>query len=136
MKKCISALDCNPIFHFSMSTMNMNSSTSSLNSLSGSRIGRQFRNLQSKSATTHRLVSAWNGLRELVGYSYRGNITPVNSGLPVHTAWSQYDLSLAVGGDARYKYTAIVLLALVDNLIYYSYFLYTICHCIFLSSDT
>ena len=93
-----------------MSTMNMNSSTSSLNSLSGSRIGRQFRNLQSKSATTHRLVSAWNGLRELVGYSYRGNITPVNSGLPVHTAWSQYDLSLAVGGDARYKYTAIFLL--------------------------
>ena len=101
-----------------MSTMNMNSSTSSLNSLSGSRIGRQFRNLQSKSATTHRLVSAWNGLRELVGYSYRGNITPVNSGLPVHTAWSQYDLSLAVGGDARYKYTAIVLLALVFYILF------------------
>ena len=120
-----------------MSTMNMNSSTSSLNSLSGSRIGRQFRNLQSKSATTHRLVSAWNGLRELVGYSYRGNITPVNSGLPVHTAWSQYDLSLAVGGDARYKYTAIVLLrGKISIFIYYSYFLYTICHCIFSSSDT
>ena len=86
-----------------MSTMNMNSSTSSLNSVSGSRIGRQIRNFQSKSATTHRLVSAWNGLRELVGYSYRGGLNPVTSGLPVHTAWSQFDLSLAVGGDARYE---------------------------------
>ena len=83
--------------------MNMNSSTSSLNSVSGSRIGRQIRNFQSKSATTHRLVSAWNGLRELVGYSYRGGLNPVTSGLPVHTAWSQFDLSLAVGGDARYE---------------------------------
>ena len=81
----------------------MNSSTSSLNSVSGSRIGRQIRNFQSKSATTHRLVSAWNGLRELVGYSYRGGLNPVTSGLPVHTAWSQFDLSLAVGGDARYE---------------------------------
>ena len=84
-----------------MSTMNMNSSTSSLNSVSGSRVGNKSQNLQNKSATKHRLVSAWNGLRELVGYSYRGGLNPVTSGLPLHTAWSQYDLSLAVGGDAR-----------------------------------
>ena len=79
----------------------MNSSTSSLNSISGTRMGNRMRNLQSRTATKHRLVSAWNGLRELVGYSYRGGLTPVTSGLPVHTAWSQYDLTLAVGGDAR-----------------------------------
>ena len=81
--------------------MSMNSSTTSLNSISGSRIGNRMRNSQTKPATMHRLVSAWNGLRELVGYSYRGSLTPVTSGLPVHTAWSQYDLTLAVGGDAR-----------------------------------
>ena len=52
--------------------------------------------------TTHKLVSAWNGLREIVGYSYRGGLTPVTSGLPVHTAWSQFDMTLGVGGDARY----------------------------------
>ena len=91
----------NQIANFSMSTMNVNSSTSSLNSVSGSRIGKQIRSFQAKPATTHRLVSAWNGLRELVGYSYRGGLNPVTSGLPLHTAWSQYDLSLAVGGDAR-----------------------------------
>ena len=84
-----------------MSTMSMNSSTSSLSSISGSRLGNKIRSSQRKAATTHRLVSAWNGLRELVGYSYRGSLNPVTSGLPVHTAWSQYDLTLAVGGDAR-----------------------------------
>jgi len=86
----------------SMSSMGINSSTSSLNSISGTRIGSRIRGFQAKSSTKHRLVSAWNGLRELVGYSYRGNLNPVTSGLPVHTAWSQYDLTLAIGGDAKY----------------------------------
>ena len=84
-----------------MSAMGINSSTSSLNSISGTRIGSRIRGFQAKSSTKHRLVSARNGLRELVGYSYRGNLNPVTSGLPVHTAWSQYDLTLAIGGDAK-----------------------------------
>ena len=52
--------------------------------------------------THHKLVSAWNGLREL--YAFRGGpgTTPITAGLPVHTAWSQFDLTLAVGGYARY----------------------------------
>ena len=82
--------------------------------------------------TTHKLVSAWNGLRDIAAgnqvliYSTtllyticlsgidcfafkawnRGAaslaLMPVASGLPVHTAWSQFDLTLAVGGYARH----------------------------------
>ena len=87
-----------------LSNISMSSSTSSLNNNTSSRVGGDKKQTKpvGKTATTHRLVSAWNGLRELVGYSYRGTLTPVSSGLPVHTAWSQYDLTLAVGGDARY----------------------------------